>query len=67
MLYHNPNILDLSKKRQVNQSFCIFVQSFCIEYMHIDMYVIKHHNKFHSDMPSDIREMAKECYLNIFC
>ena len=22
------------------------VQSFCIEYMHIDMYVIKHHNKF---------------------
>ena len=42
------------------------VQSFCIEYMHIDMYVIKHHNKFQSDMPSHIREMAKESYLNIF-
>ena len=28
--------------------------------MHIDMYVIKHHNKFQSDMPSHIREMAKE-------
>ena len=34
--------------------------------MHIDMYVIKHHNKFQSDMPSHIREMAKESYLNIF-
>ena len=31
------------------------------------MYVIKHHNKFQSDMPSHIREMAKESYLNIFC
>ena len=30
------------------------------------MYVIKHHNKFQSDMPSHIREMAKESYLNIF-
>ena len=30
------------------------------------MYVIKHHNKFQSDMPSNIREMAKENYLNIF-
>ena len=30
------------------------------------MYVIKHHNKFQSDMPSHIREMAKENYLNIF-
>ena len=43
------------------------VQSFCSEYMHIDMYVIKHHNKFQSDMPSHIREMAKESYLNIIC
>ena len=34
--------------------------------MHIDMYVIKHHNKFYSDMPSHIREMAKESYLNNF-
>ena len=42
------------------------VQSFCIEYMHIDMYVIKHHNTFQSDKPSHIREMAKESYLNIF-
>ena len=31
------------------------------------MYVIKHHSKFQSDMPSHIREMAKESYLNIFC
>ena len=31
------------------------------------MYVIKHHNKFQSDMPSHIREMVKESYLNIFC
>ena len=31
------------------------------------MNVIKHHNKFQSDMPSHIREMAKESYLNIFC
>ena len=31
------------------------------------MYVIKHHNKFQSDMPSHIREIAKESYLNIFC
>ena len=30
------------------------------------MYVIKYHNKFQSDMPSHIREMAKESYLNIF-
>ena len=30
------------------------------------MYVIKHHNKFQSEMPSHIREMAKESYLNIF-
>ena len=30
------------------------------------MYVIKHYNKFQSDMPSHIREMAKESYLNIF-
>ena len=30
------------------------------------MYVIKHHNKFQSDMPSHIREMAKENYLNSF-
>ena len=30
------------------------------------MYVIKHHNKFQSDMPSHIREMAKESYLNFF-
>ena len=42
------------------------VQSFCIEYAHIDMYVIKHPNKFQSDMPSHTREMAKESYLNIF-
>ena len=35
--------------------------------MHIDMYVIKHHNTFQSDMSSHIREMAKESYLNIFC
>ena len=28
--------------------------------MHIDTYVIKHHNKFQSDMPSHIREMAKK-------
>ena len=35
--------------------------------MHIDMYVIKHHNKFQSDMPSHIIEMAQETYLNIFC
>ena len=34
--------------------------------MHIEMYAIKHHNKFQSDMPSHIREMAKESYLNIF-
>ena len=26
------------------------------------MYVIKHHNKFQSDMPSHIREMAKESF-----
>ena len=31
------------------------------------MFVIKHHNKFQSDMPSHIREMAKESYLNTFC
>ena len=31
------------------------------------MYVIKHHNEFQSDMPSHIREMARERYLNIFC
>ena len=31
------------------------------------MCVIKHHNKFQSDMPSHIREMAKESYLNILC
>ena len=31
------------------------------------MCVIKHHNKFQSDMPSHTREMAKESYLNIFC
>ena len=30
------------------------------------MYVIKHHNKFQSDIPSHIRDMAKESYLNIF-
>ena len=30
------------------------------------MYIIKHHNKFQSDMPSHIREMAKESHLNIF-
>ena len=29
------------------------------------MYVIKHHNIFQSDMPSHIREMTKEIYLNI--
>ena len=34
--------------------------------MHKDMYVIKHHDKFQSVMPSLIREMAKESYLNIF-
>ena len=34
--------------------------------MHIDMYVIKHHKKFQSDMQSHFREMAKESYLNIF-
>ena len=34
--------------------------------MHIYLYVIKHLNKFQSDMPSHIREMAKESYLNIF-
>ena len=52
----------------VNPKFLqkVLVQSFCIEYMHIDMYVIKHHNKYQSDMPSHIREMAKESYLNIF-
>ena len=26
------------------------------------MYVIKHHNKFQSDMPSHIREMAKKTF-----
>ena len=31
------------------------------------MYVIKHHNIIQSDMPSHIREMANESYLNIFC
>ena len=30
------------------------------------MHVIKPHNKFQSDMPSHIREMAKESKLNIF-
>ena len=30
------------------------------------MYVFKHHNKIQSDMPSQIREMAKESYPNIF-
>ena len=57
------------KNKQINPKFLqkVLVQSFCIEYMHIDMYVIKHHNKFQSDMPSHIREMAKESYLNIFC
>ena len=57
------------KNKQINPKFLqkVYVQSFCIEYMHIDMYVIKHHNKFQSDMPSHIREMAKESYLNIFC
>ena len=30
------------------------------------MYGIKHNNKFQSDIPSHIREMAKESYLNIF-
>ena len=30
------------------------------------MYVIKHHNKFQSNMPKHIREMAKGSYLNIF-
>ena len=34
--------------------------------MHIDRYGIKHNNKFQSDIPSHIREMAKESYLNIF-
>ena len=33
----------------------------------MDMYVIKHHNKFQSDIPSHIREMTKESCLNIFC
>ena len=57
------------KNKQINPKFLqkVLVQSFCIEYMHMDMYVIKHHNKFQSDMPSHIREMAKESYLNIFC
>ena len=31
------------------------------------MYVIEHHNKFQSDIPSHIREMTRESYLNIFC
>ena len=31
------------------------------------MYVIKHHNIIQSDMPSHIREMDKESYLNMFC
>ena len=30
------------------------------------MYVVKHHNKFQSYMPSHIREMAKESYLTFF-
>ena len=30
------------------------------------MLLIKHHNRFQSDMPSHIRQMAKESYLNIF-
>ena len=30
------------------------------------MYVTKHHNIIQSDMPSHIREMAKEIYLNNF-
>ena len=30
------------------------------------MYVIKHHNIIQSDMPSHIREKAKESNLNIF-
>ena len=34
--------------------------------MHIDMYVIKHHNKFQSDMLYHIRELAKESYLTFF-
>ena len=34
--------------------------------MHIDIYVIKHHNIIQSDMPSHIREMVKESYLYIF-
>ena len=56
------------KNKQINPKFMqkVLVQSFCIEYMHIDMYVIKHHNKFQSDMPSH-REMAKESYLIILC
>ena len=33
----------------------------------LSMYVIKHHNIIPSDMPSHIREMAKEMCLNIFC
>ena len=45
----------------------VLIQSFRIEYMQIDMYVIKHYNKFQSDMPIHIREMVKESYLNIFC
>ena len=58
-----------TKNKQINPKFLqkVLVQSFCIEYMNIDMYVIKHHNKFQSDMPSHIREMAKESYLNIYC
>ena len=51
-----------TKNKQINPKFLqkVLVQSFCIQYMQIDMYVIKHHNKFQSDMPSHIREMAKE-------
>ena len=30
------------------------------------MYVIKHHNIIQSDIPSHIREMVKESYINIF-
>ena len=30
------------------------------------MYVIKHHNKFQCDMPSNKRQMAKESYLIFF-
>ena len=57
------------KNKQINPKYLqkVLVQSFCIEYMHIDTYVIKHHNKFQRDMPSHIREMARESYLNIFC